>query len=68
MSEPDNRINEGDRWICELTVYGNYEPVKELVRCKDCKNVVKTHGGLMKCGNYFRTADWYCADGVRRDE
>ena len=40
----------------------------ELVRCKDCKNITVSPSGLLTCNGIFRTADWYCADGVRRDD
>ena len=50
---------------------GKFEPVRDLVRCKDCKYkddaCVKTgkdnYCNLMHC---FHSDDWFCADGERR--
>ena len=62
-------MNEGDEWVCELTVYGNYEPVDELVRCKDCKNYDQDIEDCKMMVGY----DWsfspedYCSYGVRKD-
>lgn len=45
---------------------GQLEPVKELVRCKDCKHF---KGG--KCWNVMRryglNDDFFCADGKPKD-
>ena len=39
----------------------------ELIRCKDCKHSTVSENGLIKCGHTFRTADFFCADGEKRD-
>lgn len=54
-------------------IYGDYgEIVGELVRCKDCK-----HSGMGVIGHTqlfcpahaeYHDPDWYCADGVKKDE
>ena len=40
----------------------------ELVRCKNCKHSTVSENGLIKCGHTFRTADFYCADGEKKDD
>ena len=39
----------------------------ELIRCKDCK-YYDGHGTCMKIGIAMLTDDWYCADGVKKNE
>lgn len=45
----------------------------ELIRCKDCRNAVVYDGNEVVCahidsnGNDKHTADWFCADGERKD-
>lgn len=43
--------------------------VVEVVRCKDCKYVWKHENGCYECGNGFCEvkADFFCADGERRE-
>ena len=51
---------------------------QELVRCKDCKHIgdslnchVALIADLLKDARVFTykvTDDWFCADGVKRDE
>lgn len=59
--------------IC-FYVNGRWEPIKEIVRCKDCK-FRDTNGcrsehshvewdGLID--EFYPDDDWYCADGERR--
>jgi hypothetical protein len=38
----------------------------EIIRCKDCIHADISASGLIKCQGYFRTAEWYCADGERK--
>lgn len=44
------------------------ERVGELVQCKDCKHI----GNMYKCPVFYskekQSDNWYCADGVKRDE
>ena len=50
----------------------------ELIRCKDCKYCVKEPNGKLFCdilaieyeplGSKKVNADWFCADGERRDD
>ena len=40
---------------------------QEVVRCKDCKHSTVSDNGLIKCGHTFRSADFFCADGEKRD-
>lgn len=61
-------------------IVGNYplvEKPKELVRCKDCKYAHKTYNGDCKyCDmftdddwnpiEFYRSGEWFCADGERR--
>ena len=39
---------------------------KELIQCKDCKNWNKYYGCLNL--SMMPSPDWYCADGVRKNE
>ena len=45
----------------------------ELIRCKDCKNVVVYDDNEVICthidsnGNDKHSIDWFCADGERKD-
>lgn len=42
---------------------------RELVRCKDCKYWdADEHDCNIKIGWFACGADWFCADGVKRDE
>ena len=41
---------------------------KELVRCDDCRHAEVSQSGLIKCRGIFRSREWYCADGERRDD
>ena len=41
---------------------------KELVRCADCRHAEVSQSGLIKCRGIFRSREWYCADGERRDD
>lgn len=51
----------------------------ELIRCKDCKHAHKTYDGDCKYCDMFtdddgypieryRSGDWFCADGKRREK
>lgn len=48
--------------------------VRELIRCRDCKNAVVYDDNEVVCthidsnGNDTHSVDWFCADGKRRDE
>ena len=70
-------MNKGIEFVCELTVYGNYKPVDELVRCKDCKYGQYCTDGetTYQCykwnSNEFgalHEQDWFCADGERKSD
>ena len=68
-------------WICEevpaVTVDGKVVSTllhqeQELVRCKDCK-YGEPWGVLIGCGTtkgfgIAHEPDWFCADGVNKDE
>ena len=41
---------------------------REIVRCADCRHAEVSQSGLIKCRGIFRSGEWYCADGERRDE
>lgn len=78
MSKP----TENSEWIFAIgkTNYdGSHQskPIRELVRCKDCKhycNSMMRHGDepIKMCdigkGGTRVKADWFCADGERRDD
>lgn len=54
----------------KMDIEGNAPVVdgpQELVRCKDCKHSTVSENGLIKCGHTFRTANFFCADGEKRD-
>lgn len=40
---------------------------KELVRCADCRHADISPSGLIKCRGIFRSREWYCADGERKE-
>ena len=40
----------------------------ELVRCADCRHAEVSPSGLIKCRGIFRSREWYCADGERRND
>ena len=48
--------------------------VRELIRCRDCKNAVFYDDNEVICthidsnGSDTHSVDWFCADGKRRDE
>jgi len=44
-------------------------PGIEIIRCRDCKYVWEHENGCFECGNGFCevTADFFCADGERRE-
>ena len=52
----------------EMTTFGSvwkrYEPVAELIRCKDCK--WRYPDGNCDYGN--KDEEWFCADGKRRTD
>ena len=56
----------------EMTTFGSvwkkYEPVAELVRCKNCKYRESPDGYALFCSKLGRMVDdnWYCGDGERR--
>ena len=58
----------------EMTTFGSvwkrYEPVAELIRCKDCKHGRQYDSNAIDC-EYRELAtepDWFCADGERRTD
>ena len=67
-----------DDWndhVCDRETRPEYCPLKEIVRCKDCKHG-KIHGIDVECVAHeeisydpepWHPLDWFCADGERRD-
>ena len=63
-----------DDWndhVCDRETRPEYCPLKEIVRCKDCKHG-EPWGVLIGCGTtkgfgITHKPDWFCADGERRD-
>jgi len=60
-------------WICYIDEYGELEPSKELVRCKDCISFYKNDNMFntnaqkgMRCKASSIDPDWFCADGKRK--
>ena len=55
----------------EMTTFGSvwkrYEPVAELVRCKDCKKRYTVLCIQEEAGNINNQDDWFCADGERKE-
>jgi hypothetical protein len=41
---------------------------KAIVRCADCRHADISPSGLIKCRGIFRSREWYCADGERRED
>ena len=63
-----------DDWnvhVCDRNNRPEYCPLKESVRCKDCKwkKWVDVDDEVVCCGLYDFTRDmnWFCADGERKD-
>ena len=52
--------------IYKITNSGKVIPVGELVRCKDCEKR-NQHKECME-GYGYHSDDWFCADGVKKDE
>ena len=62
----------------EMTTFGSvwkrFEPVKELVRCKDCRwwHENPLCKGMGDCGQAngiaMKPHDWFCADGKRKED
>ena len=42
--------------------------VKTLVRCENCRHAEVSPSGLIKCRGIFRSKEWFCADGLRKEE
>ena len=40
---------------------------EEIVMCKDCRYADISPSGLIKCRGIFRSKEWYCADGKRKE-
>ena len=67
--EPEN-LNEEDKTTYDACVgaISLLKEQKELVRCADCRHAEVSQSGLIKCRGIFRSREWYCADGERRDD
>lgn len=53
----------------KMDIEGNAPVVdrpQELVRCKDCKHWEQSNGHC-PLNNIFTYAEWFCADGERKD-
>jgi hypothetical protein len=66
-------------WICKeepiirsdgASVGVGFRQMTELVRCKDCKHITFDNRGKLWCPAHSEIvkADWFCADGVKRDD
>ena len=61
--------------ICKEEIGGGlfmhtiYEPIQELIRCKDCKFQVNRGRQYPECDKHFLWAkdDWFCADGEKKE-
>lgn len=53
-----------------IEIPGSTDNIVVVVRCKDCKNWMRREcGAYGTCKNLdgFYDADWYCADGERKE-
>lgn len=39
---------------------------QEIVRCGECIYANISENGLITCAKFFRSPDWFCADGKKR--
>ena len=74
-----NAFGDHDEWekysnnwndnVCDRETRPEYCPLKEIVRCKDCKNF-RPENYVAPCKKVMRSEDadenWFCADGERR--
>ena len=69
----DNWKKYSDDWnenVCARTTRPEYCPLKEIVRCKNCKHGKLYEPNCIDCEymELARDADWYCADAERKTE
>lgn len=66
FGDHDNWEKYSDDWnnnVCERTTRPEYCPLKEIVRCKDCKHYEYAIG-CVKWHDVCTSGDeWFCADG-----
>ena len=48
-----------------VSAWKRYEPVAELVRCKNCE--YNRHDNYCECNHHETKPDWFCADGVKKE-
>ena len=58
--EFDQYSDDWNKNVCERTTRPEYCPLKEIVRCKDCRKNMMCEITLNK------PPDWFCADGKRK--
>ena len=59
-----------DDWndhVCDRETRPEYCPLKEIVRCKDCKNRYTVLCIQEEAGNINNQDDWFCAYGIAKD-
>ena len=75
--EFDKYSDDWNDQVCEGEHRPEYCPLKEIVRCKDCKyrsEETYTHGVTCKevyvcqINDVAKNPDWYCADGELTDD
>lgn len=53
----------------DYTIRQKWCPIKEVVRCKDCKHIGYTNSHwFCKWLNRCVDEDWFCADGERKSD
>ena len=71
---PNVRFDPTEVTICQNCADRMKEDLVQVVRCKDCRNAVVYDDNEVVCahidsnGNDKHTANWFCADGVRKQE
>lgn len=61
--------DDWNKHVCDRKTRPEYCPLKEIVRCKDCKHGRQYDTNAVDC-EYRELAtepDWFCADGKRKE-
>ena len=77
-----NAFEDRDEWekysddwndhVCDRETRPEYCPLKEIIRCKDCKHhfVAGENVRYALCDlnhNKYQSDDWFCADGEKKE-
>ena len=62
----DEEFDECRRKSIDMAIKALRQP--QIVRCKDCKKRYKRSCGYFYADGRIMCDDWFCADGVRKEE